>query len=200
MKTITVKKPKQKRSWEKFHAILATCPRVLSEFGYAKSTAAKLALEADVSIGTFYDYFSCKEAAFIAYLDYQLDEALALVAHNARREDMPMETIMRALVGTGIDFAYEQRDMIKLVVTRFSADLHLINLEQSYQRLLAIAQEFADKSPATRSPKDPQLVLYTVTNLVLGFQLRIVTKPDEQFDRDEQVTELVDAILRYLYA
>jgi AcrR family transcriptional regulator len=199
MKEIVIKKPQQARSKQKFGAILSACPRILGEFGYAKSTAAKMALEADVGIGTFYDYFSCKEAAFIAYLDDRLNNALESVAQNVRDTTIDYQRTLRELIQTGIDFAFEHRDIIKLVFTNFPDEIHRIHLEQSRIRLENIAMDFAGNKQLTIADKDPALMMYTLTNLVLGFQFRIVVMPEECFDREVIVDELTDMVRAYLF-
>ena len=84
MKEIIINKPQQIRSKAKFEAVLQALPRVLQELGYHKTTTARLAVEADISIGSLYDYFSCKEAIFIAYVDFELEKALEEVGFQAR--------------------------------------------------------------------------------------------------------------------
>jgi len=200
MKEIIIKKPQQQRSWEKFNAILETCPQVLREFGFKKSTAAKMALEADVGIGTFYDYFSCKEAAFVAYLDRELNKALQQVAIQVKDHDMTVQQILRELIGIGVDFAREQKEIIKLIFAHFPAELHLISLEESWALLEKIAMDFASNQNIQLARKDTDLMIYTLTNLVLGFQFRIVVMNDERFKRDDLVDELAGIVTHYLFA
>ena len=196
MKTISIHKPKQHRSQQKFAAVLAACPQVMKQFGYQKSTSARIAVEADISIGSFYDYFSCKEAAFIAYLDQQLHSALSQVAADAQRQDQCKAAILRALIATGIDFAYQQRPMLQQIFSHSPQLLPVIDLSQSKQRILDIALIFADGDPAPQAD-DFSLKLYSLTNIVLGFQLRIVFMADEGFSRKALVDELMRIIQPY---
>ncbi len=198
MKSIVINHPKQQRSRQKFHAILDACPGILREFGFKKSTAAKIALEADVSIGTFYDYFSCKEAVFIAYLDRELDNALEQVAENAQQKDTDARSILRALVTAGVEFAHNHRDIIKLVFTHFPDELHQIDLRESKKKIGNIASDFSHNTKITFSGRDPRLITYTLTNIVLGFQFRIVVMPEEKFEKQAVIEELTNIISAYL--
>ena len=199
MKEIIIKKPRQQRSWEKFHRILAACPRVLAEFGYEKSTTARMALEADVGIGTFYDYFSCKEAVFISYLDFELDRALESVAEKTIRSDMGPKSTLQALIKTGVDFAHDHREIIKIAFTHFPAEIHRINLGESRVRLEQIARDFTKHHVVNPRAKDISLMLYTLTNIVLGFQFRIVVMPDDSPDKEAVIEELTDIVYQYVF-
>ncbi|NRB39459.1 MAG: TetR/AcrR family transcriptional regulator [Pseudomonadales bacterium] len=200
MKEIIIKKPQQSRSKQKFSAILAACPRVLQEFGFKKSTAAKMALEADVSIGTFYDYFSCKEAVYIAYLDSELNKALDKVAKKAGSKNMAAKELLRQLITAGVDFAFQQREIIKIAFNHFPDQLHVISLEKSREKLQKIALAFAHNQPIHFTNKDPELMMYTLTNIILGFQFRIVVMPNDGFSKDVIVDELTDIMANYILA
>lgn len=199
MKEIIIKRPQQKRSKQKFSAILAACPRVLHSFGFKKSSAAKIALEADVSIGTFYDYFSCKEAVYIAYLDSELNKALERVAKKAGSKNIAAQDILRQLITAGVDFAFQQRDIIKIVFNHFPEHLHAITLENSRAKLEKIALTFAHNHPLHFANKDPDLMLYTLTNIILGFQFRIVVMPDDGFSKEMIIGELTDIVANYIF-
>ena len=199
MREIIIKKPVQQRSKAKFEAILQACPRVLHVMGYAKTTAARLAVEADVGIGTLYDYFSCKEAVFVAYLDHQLEQALREVAYGAlysRREVLPT---LQALVGVGIDFALHEKEVIRAMVLHEPGMLFRIDFSGSRDRIAQLARDFArNKGVAGRVNTSP-LLLYTLENLIFGFQLRLVMVPDEKINRDEIVEELTQLVFSYLF-
>lgn len=200
MKEIIIKKPKQKRSQAKFLAILQACPRVLQDEGYKKTTTARLALEADVSIGSLYDYFSCKEAVFIAYLDYALNEALDEVEQEARYSTRDTLPTLKTLVQVGVDFAFEQREILKVVFTEFPTMLDKIDLADSREKVAGIALLFATRLPANIDENKARLMIYSLTNIVLGFQFRIALMPDEGFEREQIVEQLFDIVSGYLQA
>lgn len=199
MKDIIIKKPQQRRSKDKFQAILQASIRVLNTYGFEKTTTAKIALEAEVSIGTLYDYFSCKEAVLIAYIDDQLNKALSEVYEMAQNNESAPKETLKALIQVGVNFAYQHRDIIKLIFTYFTSDIRLINLQQSKDQLTAIALEFANNKQLLIKDKDPNLMIYAMTNVILGFQCRIVLMPSEDFDVEVIVRELTQIVSDYIF-
>ena len=59
-----IRVPKQQRSIEKKQRIKDTAVKLMSEKGYHSTSSNEIAKEADVSIGTFYSYFSDKKALY----------------------------------------------------------------------------------------------------------------------------------------
>ncbi len=198
MKEILIKEPKQARSKATFTRILEASAQVLLDYDFKKSTAAKIALEADVGIGSFYDYFSCKEAAFIAYLDRELDQALEEALLRLDPEQGPRKQLSQ-LVRVGVHFAYQQAPIIKMLITHLPGELQHINLNKSQMRLGQIALNFAQNKSLKFVNKNPELILYTLTNLLLGFQMRIVLMPNESFDQETLVEEITGIIYDYLF-
>ena len=199
MKTIVIKKPVQQRSRAKFEAILQACPRVLHEVGYPKTTAARLALEAEVGIGTLYDHFSCKEAVFVAYLDHQLEQALQGVAYGALYSRKDVLPTLRALVKVGVDFALDEREVIRAVLLHEPAMLYQINLAGSRERIGRLARDFTRHKGIAESINRSPLLLYTLENLVFGTQLRLVTAQNEAVNPAAVIEELTRLIYAYLF-
>ena len=191
--------PQQKRSTAKFLSILRAFPRVVEAYGYDKASTEKIALEADVGIGTLYDYFSNKEAILVAYLDHELGAALDAVESASQDSTSTVIQALHQLVAIGIDFAFEQRDMIKLLFLHLADNLAEINLEQSRLKLQRIAIDFAISHNIAMNNKNPDMIIYTLTNLVIGFQFRIVAMPDNRIAKDQMINDLVTVINQYLF-
>ena len=198
MKEIIKRKPKQKRALEKYEAILDASTRVLAEYGFKKTTTAKIALEADVSSGTLYDYFPNKESIFICYLDKELNKALEDVANKASQPTADEKELLKELLRIGIDFAFAHKEMLKVIFTEMPDMIHDIGLESSAQRIHEIAFTFANNRAIDIAGHDINLLLYTLTNIVLGFQLRVVLLPDDSIKREDAINELFNAISRYI--
>jgi AcrR family transcriptional regulator len=198
MKKITIKKPQQIRSKAKYEAILQACPSVLAEVGYRKTTTARIALEADVSIGSLYDYFSCKEAIFIAYIDFELHKALGKVIFDAKNTRIDAITALRNFISVGIHFAYDQQPIIQLLFTEFPTELANINLSESKKSITDIAMQFSQTHNIVLAEKNIPLMLYSLTNIILGFQCRIALMPNNDFERDTIIDELTDIIRSYI--
>jgi AcrR family transcriptional regulator len=198
MKEITIKLPRQARSRAKFNVILAASARVLEEYGYAKTTTGRIALEADVSIGTLYDYFSCKEAIFVAYLDNELNNALENVAKEVSQHSCGTTEALSKLIRIGVDFAHTHRVIIKVMFTELSYLLDKISFILSKDRIAQLAVQFAQDQEIKLHDKSIDLMTYALTNIVIGFQFRIVALPDERFDATEITKEMTEIITRYL--
>lgn len=203
MKELIIREARQQRSKAKFDAILAACPRVLDEFGYQKTTTTRIALEADVGIGTLYDYFNCKEAVLVACLDHRLEKALAKVEADAADPSLSATESMTRLVASGIDFAEQEKLIIRALVYEIPQQLHQVKLAQSREKTFAIARAFFSCHGESISLKNKQaeLIIYSLTNLVLGFQLRIalMENPEKNFSRKEIIDELTGIIANYLF-
>jgi len=193
-KEIIIKRPKQQRSKAKFDAILAACPKVLSEFGFKKATTANIALEADVGIGTVYDYFSNKEAIIIAYIDNKLTDALATVASKAKDSDRPAKQVLEALLIEGVRFAVQERLVIQAIFLNMSAYLSQIDLHESRDKIFEIAANFAENQEVRADIQNFDLLMYSLTNIMLGFQFRLSVLNDESFEQEEIVSELMAII------
>lgn len=199
MKDISVRYPTQERSKAKFYRILQACPRVFTEHGYRKSSTAKIAVEAEVGIGTLYDYFSSKEAVFIAYLDYELNQALeSVVLKAAKQIEDPVKT-MKELIRVGIEFAFEQREMIRVVLSEMPENINKIDFATSREQIARIAENFVRNTTIDFNRRDPSVMIYSLTNLVLGFQMRIVFAPDDEVSLETMVDELALMALGYVF-
>ena len=197
-KELIIKKPQQKRSKAKFEAILRACPRVLAKHGFEKSTTARIALEADVSIGTLYDYFSSKEAVLVACLDYELKTVIDSIADKVAADTTSLQEAIRTFVSIGVDFAFDQRDIIKVLCTQFPSKILELDLAQSKARIEAIGNEFAKHHKFRAKDNSSRLMVFTVTNLFLGFLFRTVAMPEEDFTREAIVDHLTSMLGHYV--
>lgn len=64
-----VRIPKQQRSIQKKEAIRATSLQLFCQDGYHSITTNRIAKEADMSVGSLYEYYSCKEDILYDILD-----------------------------------------------------------------------------------------------------------------------------------
>lgn len=198
-KEIWIKKPLQLRSKAKFQAVLAALPQVLAQRGWPNTTTAELALEADISIGSLYNYFSCKEAVLLAYLDQQLQQALETVLEAVTHHDMEPTAFVREFVRIGVDFAYQHRSLLKIALQEFPEKILQPDLSASHEKMEQIIARAAQHSLLNLKKREPRIAAYTLSNMVLGFQFRTVILPDESLSREIIVDELTDIISRYLF-
>lgn len=197
MKDIVIKKPKQKRSQEKFDAILDALPSTIKFYGFKKTTTAKIALEANVGMSTVYDYFSCKEAIIFAYLDDRLDQAMEAVSYQAKYSTKGPEETMKAFIRAGLSFANQNRDLIKVVLSEFPNDLDKINFTRSKEKIKQIGIDFAMRQNISIPAENLPLTIYALTNIIVSFQIRSIIAPEKNLDDEIVADELTKIISSY---
>jgi AcrR family transcriptional regulator len=198
-KDIWFRKPLQRRSQAKFEAVISALPQVLQQRGWPKTTTAELALEADISIGSLYNYFSCKEAVLLAYLDQQLNHALDTVLLTMADGAMEPADLVRGFVYIGVDFAYAYRQLLKIALQEFPEKILNPDLSVSGEKILQIIEHAARNPGLNLKNRDQQIAVYTLSNIMLGFQFRTVVMPDDSLDRKKIVEELTALITGYLF-
>lgn len=113
------KRPAQRRSAETVERILDAAARLFDERGYRGTTTNHVAVAAEVSVGSLYQYFPNKDALLVALAERHLAEAAA--AFGARLADLaerapPIEEVTRSLV----ELALERNDSSQLHALLFT--------------------------------------------------------------------------------
>lgn len=123
------KSPRQERSRRTVERILDAAARVFHEQGYAAATTNDIADEADVSVGSLYQYFPNKDALLVALTARHIEDTTAGLADllSGLEAEAGFDVILRAVV----DFLVEQHDLddLHLLVMHQAPRTHAINLE-----------------------------------------------------------------------
>ncbi|RVX39442.1 TetR family transcriptional regulator [Nonomuraea polychroma] len=90
-------------------ALIEAALRLFEEKGYAETTLAEIAAEAEVSTRTFFSYFSSKEDLVFYDGDERLERALVLMA-TRRPEESPTDVLLR-LLDEGIATAVQHGEL-----------------------------------------------------------------------------------------
>lgn len=93
-----IRVPKQQRSIEKKERIKRAAMKLMSEKGYHATSSNEIAKEADVSIGTFYSYFSDKKALYIELVADIYNIVLDPIDMTALPADMSIEDTVRMYI------------------------------------------------------------------------------------------------------
>lgn len=166
--------PKQARSRAKYEAILSAATRVLLAEGYQRSTTEKIALEADVSIGTLYEYFTSKDDIYNVYINRQLSDLMDQVVVDAQTwlGHESIQALSRRLTARSVDFFYAHREIVKTIVQEVPGVWHAINLHHLNQRIADVIALVAGVS--VQSLEDPawmrlgKILRLSVTGLILS--------------------------------
>jgi len=128
------KSPLQERSRRTVERILDAAARIFHEQGYAGATTNDIADEADVSVGSLYQYFPNKDALLVALTKRHIEAATVgltelLATLNC---DVGFDVIIRTVV----DFLVEQHELdeLHLLVMHTAPRTHEINVELERSR------------------------------------------------------------------
>lgn len=123
------KTPVQERSRRTVERILDAAARIFHEHGYSAATTNDIADEADVSIGSLYQYFPNKDALLVALTTRHIEVATAGLVDLLHGLDVEsgFDPVLRAVVG----FLVEQHDLdeLHLLVMHEAPRTHAINHE-----------------------------------------------------------------------
>ena len=135
------KSPSQERSRQTVERILDAATRIFHEQGYAGATTNDIADEANISIGSLYQYFPNKDALLVALTKRHIETTTSSLAEMLGKlpADSGFEVILRLVV----NFLVKQHDLddLHLLVMHTAPRTHEINtqLEQSKTQLVEIA-------------------------------------------------------------
>lgn len=128
------KSPLQERSRRTVERILDAAARIFHEQGYACATTNDIADEADVSVGSLYQYFPNKDALLVALTKRHIEAATAGLTELLARlnPEAGFDVIIRSVV----DFLVEQHELdeLHLLVMHHAPRTHEINVELNRAR------------------------------------------------------------------
>jgi AcrR family transcriptional regulator len=102
------KKPRKAASQERSRATVAALvdatARILVNEGFDKASTNRIAEVAGVSVGSLYQYFSCKEALVLAVIERHNLDIMQVVGHAlVEMETLPLEEAVHKLVTVAIE-------------------------------------------------------------------------------------------------
>ena len=120
MITAARKSPSQERSRRTVERILDAAARIFHEQGYVAATTNDIADEADVSIGSLYQYFPNKDALLVTLTERHLASTTAGLIE--RLGDLGTETGFEAIITSVVEFLVDQHEL---------DDLHLLIMHEA---------------------------------------------------------------------
>ena len=123
------KTPRQERSRRTVERILDAAARIFDEQGYSAATTNDIADEAEVSVGSLYQYFPNKDALLVALTTRHIEHTTAGLADLLSGLDA--ETGFDRILRKVVDFLVEQHDLddLHLLVMHEAPRTHAISLE-----------------------------------------------------------------------
>ena len=195
------RRPRQVRSKGTVEAIVEATARVLSERGYTKTTTARIAKVAGVSIGSLYQYFPSKAALMTALLDRELartQEHLSLFLAEAGSLEPP--ALIRAYVRAVVARFGEDPELYRVLVEEIPAvagteTSHAAD-ERNEELLRSFLASLGDRLAASDLDVAAFLVVRSVRYCALSFARKKGTRGE--LDEAAFVEQLAQLALKYL--
>ena len=133
-RTAPRKSPSQERSRLTVNRILDAATRIFHEQGYMGATTNDIADEADVSVGSLYQYFPNKDALLVALTQRHITTTTTDLTNLLL--DLPRDSDLETTFRTVVDFLVSQHDLddLHLLVMHQAPRTHDINLSLEHAK------------------------------------------------------------------
>jgi AcrR family transcriptional regulator len=181
------KTPRQERSRQTVERILDAAAHIFHEQGYAATTTNDIADEADVSIGSLYQYFPNKDALLVALTRRHIESTTVGLSAllSELRPDAGFERILRAVV----DFLVAQHELddLHLLVMHTAARTYEVNvdLERAKTQLVDLTSELLSAHVEDRRRRT--LVARMVTAMIDAAVHDVIIRQPRGSARDEAI-------------
>jgi AcrR family transcriptional regulator len=128
------KSPSQERSRRTVDRILDAATRIFHEQGYTGATTNDIADEADISVGSLYQYFPNKDALLVALTQRHITTTTTDLTNLLL--DLPRDSDIETTFRTVVDFLVSQHDLddLHLLVMHQAPRTHDINLSLEHAK------------------------------------------------------------------
>lgn len=190
--------PVQARSKATVNAILVATAQVLVEHGYAGASTNKIARRAGVGIGTFYEYFSGKDAVIRALLD-------AMVQETLDRLQKPMPALMaepypvasRKWLRMVVELLQEHAALVRVIVEQVPRWGEIETVRNIERRMTEFTRVVALQNGDKYRNDNLDAALFLIAGMIRAAVLRIVLERPGHLTVDQLVDELVNIVAGY---
>ena len=199
------RKPVQARSMKRYQAILEALPQVLVRLGYDKMTTDEIALEADVAIGSLYQYFRNKDDVIAAYMDEQLKELCQVILDevNKSRADESNQASAKQVsaidvsVTSAVEFVYDRIDVMYAMRRDFQRFVQVASESYLVEQIQLVAKG-SDYSNGNEEP-DFMLAIRVISYAGIGLMAGLVLS-NPPHDKELVIREMTLLIKSHLSA
>jgi AcrR family transcriptional regulator len=188
-----------RRAERRRHQIIEAAARVFARKGFERATTREIALEADVSEGTIYNYFASKQQLLVELADMVQEELGAIVPTSELGTDMlaMVADALERVLAVIAEHAVVIRGLLTAMWDR-GYDFHGYLLPGA-QKLTARVEEFlrARVAAGAMRPCDVHLVARMVTGMVIYVTVPYIqeVEPMPSAKQRRQQAELMASIL-----
>ncbi|MDX2075325.1 MAG: TetR/AcrR family transcriptional regulator [bacterium] len=186
--------PKQHRSLMRYHHILHTAANMFARVGYDNVGTNHIADEAGISVGSFYQFFSGKEALVDALTAYYITELQTVLPRDIQK-NTPIALVVRTMLENVFEFARQQVAFAYILspantghLSQVAIQLHL-TLEGWVEGLLTVYH------PALSADK---IHLCAAAGMGIVKGMMMMAQPPDDVPFDVVITEMVEALMAYV--
>lgn len=203
-KTTKIRVPKQKRSMEKKEQIKKATFALMCENGYHNITTNQIAKEAKLSIGSLYEYYPNKDAILSEIVTDYFEEFLN---HEEAISSLIINGMKQSDHHTWIVSLIEQQVAAHRESIDYNRELHAlyysvsivktVSTEQK-KKLRGIIRQSLEEINDELTVTDLDAASFVFTDILEAAIDRVVFCPPD-FDETRYITEVADALCRYLF-
>jgi AcrR family transcriptional regulator len=150
--------------------LLLAARKVFAEKGYGEATARDIVRETDLATGTFYNYFTDKQDAFMALLDEMSEKGRALVRTQRQQSGHTLEDRVANAYRAYFEWAIEEHDLFE-VFRRNAGVIALMPDREPFELgITELIEDLSDWAAAGDIPAAEYEYLATA-GVGLGFQV-----------------------------
>lgn len=192
---IIVKAPTQERSRQTVATILDACARLLVSEGFYSMTTDKIAKEANVSIGSLYQFFGNKESVVQALVKNVVEEDKRIMTEKMRSiSPLPAEQRVRAMIDLAIEITRRNPELRSKLITiqYYVSDASYINDFVNYYK--EVVRYNLPQIPG----RDMDKVSYVLANSFIGLTNSMVVDNPTATQDSGLAAEISYLFLKYL--
>ncbi len=189
---IQLKSPSQDRSRQTVTEILNACSTLIINEGFFSVTTDKIAKEANVSIGSLYQFFGNKESVVSAVIHNLLENDLRYFEENTKNVlNLPKEEIAKKIISVGIDIYKTHRELRSKIQT---VQIYLTDTT-FYQTTMKQYQMFITQFITPKPGVNPETTAFVIVNAFLGVMNTISLENRNLDQEDELISEVYSLLL-----
>lgn len=193
------RQPKQARSREMVERIVAAAARVLVREGYEKATTNRVAEEAEVSIGSLYQYFPNKDSLMLTLMEQHLAEMTSVFEEKFRTlasADLP--DAMRTLIEAAVEAHAVSPELHRVFIEQVPRVGDLDGVRNVESRLVDGLRGYLDTRKEMLTLTDTHLAAFLIVTTVESVTHNAVLNHPDSLQDDRLIDELTVLVLRYL--
>ena len=162
---IIVKEPTQKRSKKTVETILNACARLLVSEGFYEMTTDRIAKEANVSIGSLYQFFGNKESVVQALVkNFILEDQKYALEQLVGIDELPVEERAKKIIQIGINIARRESELRSKLI---SIQYYVTEASFLSEMIVFYRDEIVRHLPAIPG-RDMHTLAYVMVNAFMG--------------------------------